>query len=97
MKFAEELRRIRENKLENYALELAEEVKSILVAAALEGQNSLLLELEGREDKHMLIDGEFREKFEMLLEGCKVSIETKEYTNLLFKNKYKKHYLLMSW
>lgn len=97
MIFSEELKRVRENKLEDYALEFAENIKPELILGASKGYNSLTLELKNRDDKNILIDSEFHGNLEMLLEGCKVVLETKEFTNPFLKNKYKERYLLISW
>lgn len=97
MDFAAELKEVRENKLEDYAIEFAEKIKPRLIESAEKGFTGFEMKLEDREDAHMLNNSEFREKLELLLEGCEVCIDEKEFTNLLFKNKYCKSYLVINW
>lgn len=97
MNFAEELKMVRENKLEEYAIEFAEEINPKLLESAAEGFTGYEIKLEDREDAHILRNSEFRKHLELLLEGCEVRIDEKEFTNLLFKNKYYRSYLVISW
>lgn len=97
MNFAEELKMVRENKLEEYAIEFAEKINPKLLASAAKGFTGYEIKLEDLEDAHMLRNSEFLKHLELLLEGCKVRIDEKEFTNLLFKNKYYRSYLVICW
>ena len=97
MSFAEELKTVRENKLENFAIEFAEKIKPRLLESAEKGFTGYEIELKDREDAHLLKNSTFHENLELLLEGCKVRIDKKEFTNLIFKNNYYQSYLVISW
>lgn len=97
MNFAKELKELREDSLADYAIEFVENIKPKLIESAADGYNGFEVKLEDREDAHILRNSEFRENLELLLEGCKVRIDSKEFTNILFKNKYHKYYLVISW
>lgn len=85
------------NKIENYALEFAESVEPKLVKAAQDGFRGFYIDFEDREDTHLLINDLFLKYLNELLDGCTAKIETTEHTNIIFKNKYYKSRLVISW
>lgn len=97
MSFAEELKNVQGNKLIEYAIEFAEEINPKLLESAEKGFTGYEIELEKREDAHMLRNSEFRKNLELLLEGCEVRIAKKEFTNLLLNKEFYKSYLVISW
>ena len=97
MSFKSRLNDEKNAKIENYALEFAGDIEPDLIESAQKGYSAFSIDFEGRDDVHILKNPLFLDNLERLLEGCEVNIKSKEYTNLLFKNKYFKERLVISW
>lgn len=97
MTFKSKLDAEKNAKIENYALEFAEDLELELIESARKGFSAFSIDFEGREDTHILKNELFLDSLKQLLDGCEVKIKTTEYTNLLFKNKYYKDRLVFSW
>lgn len=97
MGFLEELKQERLNKIKEHAKDFARQIKDDIVESAKDGYTGYNINLENREDAHILSSAEFLEELEGLLEGCKVSIKTDEYKHSFLNTKYYKHKLNISW
>ncbi|RKD22565.1 hypothetical protein BEP19_09905 [Ammoniphilus oxalaticus] len=97
MSFATKLKIDRDNKIIDYAIEFAEKIEPLLIESAQKGYSARSIDLDKREDAHILKSPLFLENIELLLEGCKATIEKVEYTNWLYNNKYYKYKLLITW
>lgn len=84
-------------KIENHALEFAVYIEPLLIESAQKGFSAFSIDLEDREDVHILRSDLFLKHLNRLLEGCKTEIEETERINLIFKNKYYTRKLVFSW
>lgn len=97
MDFAERLRQEQVEKINDYTMNFAENIEPEIIKSAQEGYSGYSISLEGRGDSHIIKDKMFLEGLEVLLDGCTVEVQSIEYTNIIFKNKYHKHKLIISW
>jgi len=97
MGIAERLKLISSNKTMDHAIEIAEYLEQELKDAAEEGYTAFSINLENRDDAHILKDGEFLEHLGLLLEGCEVFIQKTEHRDIVFKRKYYKYKLIIRW
>lgn len=97
MDFKDMLNKEKEEKIINYALEFAENITPKLIESAQQGYTGYNIDLENRNDTHILKNTEFIKNLELLLDGCKVEIKKDEFTNILFKTKFYKSKLIISW
>ena len=97
MNLAEKLNQERVDKINDYAISFAEDIELEIIQSAQKGYAAYSINLEGRDDAHIIKDPIFLKNLEVLLNGCAVEIRSNEYTNLLFKNKYYKYKLIISW
>lgn len=97
MSFAEELKLKASDKVTDHAISFAEEIEQKLKDSAELGYRGFSIPLKDRDDAHILKNEKFIEDLKLLLEGCEVKIEKKEYTNLFFKNKYYETSLVINW
>lgn len=95
--FKTQLNAVKNNKIESYALCFAEDIQPRLIESAAKGYSGFTIDLQDREDSHLLKNPLFLEFLNELLDGCAVKIKTTEHVNILFKNKYLKHHLSISW
>ena len=96
MSLLEELKRKRMDAISNHALKIAEDCEAEIIEAAEQGYSSLRIDIKGRQDSQILLSEQFREDLELMLEGCSVALETREYEDIL-KRKYLRKYLIISW
>lgn len=97
MSFASALQEEKRKAIIEHAIQFAEEYEGKLIKAASEGFSSYRIDLSDREDGHILRNTDFTENVELLLDGCEVRIDKTEMTNIIFKNKYYKYFLIISW
>lgn len=97
LSLADELKKERENKLFEHALEFVGNIELTLRKSASEGYTGFKISLEDRQDAHILKNSTFIEYLETLLDGCVVKIITDEHTDIFFNTKYYKSILYIGW
>ena len=97
MSFVDELREAEALKTAEHAKKVAEELRPVLIKSAENGYTGHNLPLDQREDRHILRKQPFLEALEKELDGCKVSLEKTEHTDILFKTKYYKPFININW
>lgn len=97
MGFIDELKQAESKKTIAHAKSFAAEVKPKLIASAEEGYNGYNIQLTGRDDAHLLRKELFLETLQSELGGCTVKLDSTEHTDLLFKTKFRKYFVNISW
>ena len=97
MNFVEELQQAETKKTVEYATEFATDIKPKLIESAEEGYNGYNIQLKDRDDSHILQKDLFLKTLEKQLDGCTVKLDQAEYTDLLFKTKYYRKFINISW
>lgn len=97
MNFAEELKQMEIKKTIQHAQEMALDLNTKLIESAEKGYTGYNISLEGRDDAHILKKDLFIKNLEANLEGCKVTLEKTEHTDLLFKRKFYKKFIQILW
>lgn len=97
MKFVEELQQSETKKTVADAIAFAQEIKPRLIESAEKGFTAYRIDLNGRENSHLLVNDLFVQTLQEQLDGCKVKINTENYTHLLFKTEHSKKFLHISW
>lgn len=97
MDFKARLNSEKNNKIESYAFDFAENIEPRLIESAQKGYSGFTIDLQDRDDSHLIKNPLFLDHLNELLDGCSVEIKTTEHVNILFKNKYTRHHLSISW
>lgn len=86
-----------EKKVEDHAKEFAAGIMQSLFKSADAGYTGQSLSLKDREDAHIILQPGFVDALTIALDNCKVRIENREHTDILFKRKYTTKHLHISW
>ena len=97
MSFSKTLKKESEQKACEYAKEFAEEIKPKLIDSAKKGYTGYTIDLENRDDIHILKSTSFINELKLLLDGCNVEIKKAEYKNTLINYKFTKEKLNITW
>ena len=97
MSFVEELKQAETKKTIVYAKEFAVEIKPKLIDAAEKGYGGYNVQLHQRDDAYILRKELFLQTLQDQLDGCTVKLEQTEHTDLLFKIKYYRKFISITW